>query len=285
MSISSSAMLVELNISCWTGQRVDRNVGRKVTDDARAASDAGQFKKNLTAGTTLRKEIADYAALCRTWHNGRTMPWSDRGPRLLPMSMFFDYKQEVNARQALFMSKVDKFCEAYPQLLADAPRHLGDLFDPLDYPSIEEVRSKFNFQLVFSPVPEAGDFRVQAGAQDMEELRAQYESAYDARLKDAMQSAWDKVHGMLTKMSEKLTEPEGEGAKGKLFHSTFLTNVEELCELLTHLNLTKDPQLEEARRLMERMVANVDIEDVRKDPGARIDLKAQVDAALSRFDW
>lgn len=285
MSISNSAMLVELNISCWTGQKVDRTATTKVTDDANAASDAGQFKKNLTAGTTLRKEIADYAALCRTWHNGRTMPWSDRGPRLLPMSLFFEYKQEVNARQALFLSKVEQFCEAYPQLLADAPRHLGDLFDPNDYPSVDEVRSKFGFQLVFSPVPEAGDFRVQAGAAELAELRDQYEAAYDLRVKDAMQSAWDKVHDMLVKMSEKLTEPEGEGAKPKLFHGTFITNIEDLCGLLTHLNITKDPQLEEARRSLERMVANVDIDDVRKDPGARMDLKAQVDAALSRFDW
>ena len=285
MSISNSAMLVELNISCWTGQRVDLAATTKVTDEARAVSDAGQFKKNLTAGTTLRKEIADYAALCRTWHNGRTMPWSDRGPRLLPTSMFFDYKKEINARRDYFMGKVDAFCEAYPQLLADAPRHLGDLFNPADYPSVEDVRNKFGFQLVFSPVPESGDFRLQAGESDLAELRQQYEDAYDARVKDAMQSAWDKVHDMLTKMSEKLTEPEGEGAKNKLFHTTFLTNVDELCGLLTHFNVTKDPQLEQVRRDLERMVHGVDIEDVRRDVHTRMDLKAQVDAALSKFDW
>jgi hypothetical protein len=285
MSISNSAMLVELNISVWTGQRVDRAATTKVTDDANAAADAGQFKKNLTAGTTLRKEIADYAALCRTWHNGRTMPWSDRGPRLLPTSMFFDYKQEINARRSYFMAKVDAFCDAYPQLLADAPRHLGDLFNSADYPSVEEVRDKFGFHLVFSPVPESGDFRLNAGEADMAELRAQYDNAYEARVKDAMQSAWDKVHDMLAKMSEKLTEPEGESAKPKLFHSTFVTNVHDLCGLLTHLNITKDPELEKARRELEKMVSGVDIDDIRKDPGARIDLKSQVDAALKAFDW
>ena len=285
MSISNSAMLVELNISVWTGQKVDRAATTKVTDDANAAADAGQFKKNLTAGTYLRKELADYAALCRTWHNGRTMPWSDRGPRLLPTSMFVEYKQEVNARQGLFMSKVDAFCEEYPRLLAAAPYHLGDLFNPNDYPTVEEVRDKFGFQLVFSPVPESGDFRVRAGDVDLAELRQQYEDAYDARVKDAMQSAWDKVHDMLTRMSEKLTDPESESAKGKLFHGTFLTNVDDLCALLAHLNITKDPQLEIARRALQKMVSGVDIDDVRKDPGTRIDLKAQVDAALKAFDW
>jgi hypothetical protein len=285
MSISNSAILVELNISVWTGQRIDRAVTDKVTSEAKASADAGQFKKNLTAGTTLRKEIADYAALCRTWHNSRTMPWSDRGPRLLPTSMFFDYKSEANAREAIFMSKVDAFCDAYPQLLRDAPLHLGELFDPSDYPSVDEVRSKFGFNLVFSPVPESGDFRIEASDIELQELREQYEAAYENRVKEAMQSAWDKVHDMLTRMSEKLTEPEGEGAKPKLFHSTFLTNVQDLCGLLTHFNITKDPKLEEARRTLERIIAGVDIEDVRKDIGTRMDLKAKVDAALSQFDW
>jgi len=283
MSISNSSMLVELNISVWTGQKVDRSATTKVTDDAKATADAGQFKKNLMAGTTLRKEIADYAAICRTWHNGRTMPWSDRGPRLLPTSMFFDYKTEVNARMAHFNAKVDKFVAEYPQLLIDAPQFLGALYNSTDYPSADEVRSKFNFQLVFSPVPEAGDFRLQVGADDMAELRAQYDNAYDLRVKDAMQSAWDKLHEMLVKMSEKLVEPED--SKTKLFHSTFVTNVHDMCGLLTHLNITKDPELEKARRQLERAVSGLDVDDLRSDMGARADLKARVDQVLQGFDW
>lgn len=84
MTISSSSMLVELNISCWTGQRIDKTVTRQVTNDNSATADAGQFRKNLMAGTSLRKELADYAASCRLRHNQLTMPWADRGPRLLP---------------------------------------------------------------------------------------------------------------------------------------------------------------------------------------------------------
>jgi hypothetical protein len=283
MSISSSAMLVELNISVWTGQRVDRGATNKVTLDANATADAGQFKKNLMAGTTMRKEIADYAALCRTWHNGRTLPWSDKGPRLLPTSMFFDYKTEVNARKAYFEDKANRFVDEYPRLLAEAPKHLGTLFNPADYPEPEEVASKFAFRLVFLPVPESNDFRLQVGENDLAELRAQYEDAYDSRVKEAMQSAWDKLHEVLARMSEKLTEPEGE--KAKLFHSTFVTNVNDMCSLLTHLNVTKDPELEKARRQLERAVSGLDVTDLRNDVGARADLKAQVDSVLAGFDW
>lgn len=283
MSISNSSMLVEMNISVWTGQKVDRGATIKVTDEARASTDAGLFRKNLMAGTTLRKEIADYAALCRTWHNGRTLPWSDKGSRLLPTSMFFDYKQEANARRSYFDSKVTQFIEQYPNLVLAAERSLGDLFNPADYPSIDEVRSKFGFRLVFSPVAESGDFRIDVGNSELAELREQYESAYESRVKEAMQTAWDKLHDVLTTMSEKLTEPEGE--KPKLFHGTFVSNISDMCSLLTHLNIANDPELEMARRELERAIANVDIADIRSDPGLRVDLKARVDEVLGKYEW
>lgn len=283
MSISSSAMLVEMNISVWTAAITDHNATAKTTTDAKATADAGQFKKNLMAGTTVRKDIADYAALCRTWHNGRTLPWSDKGVRLLPTSMFLDYKQEVNSRRDYFNSKVATFVAEYPRLVNAAQQNLGDLFNVADYPSAEEVASKFAFRLVFSPVPEAGDFRLTASDADMAELKAQYESAYTDRVGDAMKTTWDKLHSTLLTMSDKLTVPEGE--QTKQFRSTFISNVKDMCSLLTHLNITKDPQLEMARRDLERAVSSVDVDDIRSDVGARSDLKAQVDAVLGKFDW
>jgi hypothetical protein len=283
MSISNSAMLVEMNISVWTGQRVDRAATDKTTSDAGATADAGQFKKNLMAGTTMRKAIADYAALCRTWHIGRTLPWADKGPRLLPTSMFFEYKKEVDARRAYFDSKVAGFVAEYPQLQAKAQIHLGDLYKADEYPTAQEVADKFAFKLVFSPVPESGDFRIDVGNDHLDQLRNQYESAYDTRVKDAMQTAWDKLHTTLTTVSEKLTEPEGD--RPKLFHGTFISNVREMVELLSHLNITKDPALERARRELDRAIGTLDVDDLRGDAGARADLKAQVDSVLSGFDW
>jgi hypothetical protein len=283
MSISDSAMLVEMNISVWTASVVDKRATTKVTDEAQATADAGQFKKNLMAGTTLRKEIADYAALCRTWHNARTLPWADKGPRLLATSMFFEYKRDVDARRNYFMSKRERFIAEYPRLLVEAPLHLGSLFNPADYPSVEEVASKFAFKLVFSPVPESGDFRLDVGSADLADLRSQYEDAYTSRVEDAMKVAWDKLHSTLTNVSEKLVEPEGE--KSKIFHGTFISNVREMCELLSHLNITKDPELEKARRQLDRAIAGIDVDDLRSDVGARADLKARVDEVLGGFEW
>ena len=276
-------MLVEMNISVWTAALIDRKATDKATLDAHAVADAGKFRKNLLAGTSLRKDIADYAALCRTWHNGRTLPWSDKGVRLLPTSMFLEYKREADARANYFNAKVTKFVAEYPNLIDAARYNLGDLFNVGDYPSPEDVESKFAFRLVFSPVPEVGDFRIDVASDELTHLRSQYEAAYTDRVGDAMKTTWDKLHTTLLTMSEKLTEPQGE--ETKQFRSTFVTNAQEMCQLLSHLNITKDPTLETARQALEKAIRGVDVEDIRKDEIARSDLKANVDSVLGQFDW
>lgn len=286
MTIASSSMLVELNISVWTANKVDRTVTRQVTSDNSATADAGQFRKNLMAGSSSRKDIADYAATCRLRHNQLTMPWADRGPRLLPTSLFLDYKAEMNGRQQYFMDKREQFGREYPRLLADAPKHLGALFDPEDYPSLEEVMSKFDFRLVFSPVPESGDFRLDLPAQDLAEMRAQYDAAFDTRLADAMREPWERLHTVLGAMTDKLAKVEAapDGTVSR-WHDTFIGNAAELCKMLTHLNLTNDPKLEQARRDLEKAIAGVGIDDVKEDPGVRTDLKAKLDAMLKQYEW
>jgi hypothetical protein len=197
--------------------------------------------------------------------------------------MFLEYKREADARAAYFNSKVSKFVAEYPDLIVTAQTCLGDLFDGANYPSAEEVASKFGFRMVFSPVPEVGDFRLDINNDELAHLRNQYETAYTDRVGDAMKTTWDKLHTTLLTMSEKLTEPQGE--ETKQFRSTFVTNAQEMCQLLSHLNITKDPTLETARLALEKAISGVDVEDIRKDEITRSDLKAHVDSVLGQFDW
>ena len=286
MSITSSAVLVEMSISVWTANKTDKAATNKVlADNLAQASDAAQVRKNLMAGTGLRKEIADYAAQCRLWHNTRTLPWADRGARLLPTSLFLDYKQEANKRRDMFNAMVDNFIDKYPALVQTANNYLGTLFNPADYPDAEEVRSKFGYRMVFSPVPESGDFRLDIAAQDMAELRDQYDTQFKDRLADAMRKPWEDLHKMLAGMSAKLTDEDGDDATKKRWHDTFITNAQEMCAMLTHLNVAKDPKLEDARRQLELTMLGANIEAIKESPLARSEMKSKVDSILKQFEW
>jgi hypothetical protein len=285
MSISAAAVTVELNISVWTANKLDKTATNTIlTANNASVTDAAQVRKNLMSGTTLRKKIADFAAGCRLWHNTRTLPWADKGARLLPTSLFMDYKAELNARHAMFDNMVEEFLTEYPNLVAIAKQSMGTLFDAADYPTVEEVRDKFGFRLVFSPVAESGDFRLDIPQQDLDDMRRDYDVAFDERIATAMRLPWEKMHTLLTNMTAKLTET-GEDGVTRRWHDSFISNAQEMCDMLRHLNITNDPKLEEARQQLASAMYGHTIEAVSSCEREREKLKDKLDNILKGFEW
>jgi len=283
MSISSSALLVELNISVWPASKLDREITDKVNTDASAVKGASQTKKNLFAGTSLRKDISDFAARVRLYHNKHTLPWADKGERMLPTALFMDYKQTMNGFEQTFNMMCQNFYIEYPRLVVEAPTNLGSMYKAEDYPELTDVKLKFGFRRAVKPVPEAGDFRLDIPAHDLDEMREEFLKQQNNKLAEAMREPWDRLHEMLVGISEKLTDVEGDSKKR--YHDTLISNPIELCSLLTKLNVTNDPKLEEARRQLEMTMLGADIEDLKGHAPARIELKSKVDEILKRFDW
>lgn len=284
MSIASSAVLVELNVSVWPAKKLDREMTETVNANASAVRDASQTRKNLFAGTSLRKDIENYAARIRLYHNQHTLPWADKGQRLLPTKLFLDYKTTMNVYEATFNQMCNNFFIEYPRLVAEAQQHLGKLYKAEDYPPLDEVKLKFGFRKAIDPIPESGDFRLDVSAQDLEEVRQQYEAKFDERLAEAMRAPWERLHDVLTAMSKKLTDEDGVETK-KRYHDSLVTNAQELCELLTKMNVTNDPKLEEARKQLELTMLGADIETIKESAHVRETMKNKVDAILQKFEW
>ena len=283
MSIAASAVLVKLSISTWTANKIDRVQTDRVLADNNASSRAAQVRKNLMAGTQKIKDIMDFAAHCRTENNRLTLPWEDRGNRLLPTSLFLDYKAKMNGYKNQFIQMRGDIAYNYDALRQTARNYLGDMYDEADYPPVEEVINKYDWQLVFSPVPDAGHFYLDIPASELEEVRQSLNMENDMRLKDATKTAWDRLHTLLQGMASKLTETD-EG-KTKRWHDSFVTNASELCDMLTHLNVTKDPALERARSMLEASIAGVQVDTLKVSPVARENLKGKVDDIIKQLEW
>lgn len=284
MSISASAVLVELNISVWPASKVDRETTELVNTNASAVRDASQTKKNLFAGTSLRKDIEKLAARARLYHSQHTLPWADKGERLLPTKLFMEYKQTMNAYEQQFEQMCDTFFNEYPRLVQESQVNLGKLYKAEDYPEIEEVKLKFGFRRTVKPVPEAGDFRLDVPAEDMQELVQAFEIQQKEKLAEAVREPWERLHAELSTISKKLTDAVGDDEK-KRYHDTLISNPLELCGLLTKLNVTNDPKLEEARKQLELTMLGVTMEGIKEDKHYRSEVKSKVDAILGKFQW
>jgi hypothetical protein len=255
-----------------------------VNANASAVRDASQTRKNLFAGTSLRKDIEKLAARIRLYHNQHTLPWADKGQRLLPTKLFMDYKTTMNSYEAQFNQMCNNFFYAYPQLVSEAQVHLGTMYRADDYPDLTNVRDKFGFRMAIDPIPESGDFRLDISAQDLEEMKQQYEAKFDERLAEAMRTPWERLHTVLTAMSEKLKDDEGTDSK-KRYHDSLVTNAQDLCELLDKMNITNDPKLEDARKQLELTMLGADIETIKDSAHVRESMKNKVDAILQKFEW
>lgn len=287
-SIASSAMLVELNINSWTANVTDRNISNELNDTKGATARAAKVTKNLFAGTSLLYDINKFDAACRLWHQSQTVPWSDRGPRLLPASNFFEYKHSLSNRQAIREDMVANFLDQYEHLVSQAENVLGDMYDPLDYPPKHEVIHSFSFRYSFLPVPTSGDFRVDVGNEAIEELRKQFDEEVENRIKAGVDDVCDRLRTSLVHMSTKLdgfeTVSEDGKPKRKRIHDSMITNARDLCDVLKHLNLTNDPKLEEARRRFNTLVQTVDVEDLKESAPTREKVKSELDDILSKFN-
>lgn len=279
-SISSSAMLVELNISVWTGRKLDKQVSAEIDASKGTTTRAGNYNKKLFADEPAFDAISKFAGNARTYHYHATMPWSDSGLRLLTTAMYFDYHKTISQMEQDFGLLVNEFIDDYQNMVLRAQHKLGAMFNVHDYPNPESLRDKFRFSVKFSPVPDVGDWRVDIGNDARETLQLSYQQAYEANLNQAYQDIWDRTHEALSNMSAKLA-----GENKQIFRDTLVTNVRELIDLLDKFNVTGDAKMRQAKVKIESALLGVTPDALREDDDFRLDTKSKVDELLKEFSW
>lgn len=282
--VARAAMLVDLQISLYSGRKQDKATQAEVTASKGAkSSKAASVYKSLFAECVELDAITKFQARARAEHYKLTKPWNDYGARLLPTALLQRYKSSMDPYETEFNRLVTVFLDKYDTLVAAAAFQLGTLFDRDEYPTREQVARKFQFDISYAPLPTAGDFRLDIESEVQRDLMRQYEKRMEQQLEAAAQDSWTRLHEALTRLSDRLVVEE-DGKKRK-FHDTMVTGALELCELLTDMNVTNDPALEKARRKLEEALSGVTPKELREEDSTRAITKKKVDDILGSFDW
>ena len=280
-------MLVEFNASVWTARKLDKTTTSEVVASKNAgAKDAARVNKHLLAGRTELDIIQQAVGRARQFVYDNTAPWSDSGLRLLPTINFMKFTERMNDFEEEMETLVKAFVVIYPTLITAQALALGDMFKRDDYPSANEMMTKFSFRVNYMPVPSSGDFRVDVGNQAQAELKARLESLTQERIDSAMADVRERLSTHLKRMSDRLTtDYVGGEAKQRRFHDTLVDGALELCDLTKALNVTNDVALETARSQLEQLLVGVTPTDLRKNEAIRQDVKRNVDAILDKFNF
>jgi len=286
-NIDTCAMLVEFNASVWTARKLDKTTTDEVVASKNAgAKDAARVNKHLLAGRTELDVIQQAVSRARQFVYDNTAPWSDSGLRLLPTVNFMKFTERMNDFEEEMEAIVKSFVAIYPTLITAQALALGDMFKRDDYPTANEIMTKFSFRVNYMPVPSSGDFRVDVGNQAQAELKARLESLTQERIDSAMADVRERLSTHLKRMSDRLTTDYVNGeAKQRRFHDTLVDGALELCDLTKSLNVTNDVTLEEARKQLEQLLVGVSPADLRKNEAIRQDVKKNVDAILDKFNF
>jgi hypothetical protein len=286
-NIDTCAMLVELSVSQWTARKLDRTVSDELVANKHAQDKgAARVNKHLLAGRTELEVITKFVTETRATVYDNTLPWSDSGIRLLPSAKFMEFNAKLQEAEDKFYGLVTEFVSVYPSLITAQAMALGNMFKREDYPHPSDIEHRFRFSVNYMPVPSSGDFRVDIGNDAQEELRKKLSALADERVEYAMKDIKTRLLEHLKRMSDRLTIDYVQGeAKPRVFHDSLLNGAHDLCEMVQSLNVINDHQLNDARKALLKAIGNVDVKDLRKDVGARTEVKTQVDDILSKFNF
>jgi len=284
-NLDTCAMLVEFNASVWTARKLDKSTTDEVvTNKNAAAKDAARVNKHLLAGRTELDTVQQMIGRARNYVYDHTLPWSDSGLRLLPTVNFMAFNEKMAQFEEEFERLVSDFVTIYPTLITAQALALGDMFKRDDYPTANEIMTKFAFRVGYLPVPTAGDFRVDIGNAAQEELKEKLNRMAEERVDAAMKDIRARLGEHLKRMSDRLTTDYVQGeAKQRRFHDSLVDGALELCDLTKALNVVGDPALETARRELEQALLGVTPTELRKNEHIRQDTKKAVDAILNKF--
>jgi hypothetical protein len=286
-NIDTCAMLVELSVSQWTARKLDRTVSDELVANKHAQDKgAARVNKHLLAGRSELEVITKFVTETRATVYDNTLPWSDSGIRLLPSAKFMEFNAKLQEAEDKFYGLVTEFVSVYPSLITAQAMALGNMFKREDYPHPSDIEHRFRFSVNYMPVPSSGDFRVDIGNDAQEELRKKLSALADERVEHAMKDIKTRLLEHLKRMSDRLTVDYVSGeAVPRKFHDSLLNGAHDLCEMVQSLNVINDTQLNEARKALLKAIGNVDVKDLRKDVGARTEVKTQVDDILSKFNF
>lgn len=234
-TLSANYMLSSLTVRTWSGRKTDRNATIELLESKGASADAASVVKSLLAGNDgeLQDTRAAYARI-RTWFYANSLPWTtqdgQRGDRLVGTAQAMTFLRDFVRLKTEAEKARDRFVETYDAAVSNAAVSLGQLYDPDQYPTKEQVRHLFGATLDIVPMPAVSDFdRVSIPGAMAQGLKGKYEQRARKQVEGAIGDLQQRLIDELDRMATQLTKV-ATGEKARL-HKSLLTGMRTVATL------------------------------------------------------
>jgi hypothetical protein len=205
---------------------------------------------------------------------------------LLPIAALQSVEQRLREFAGDRRQLVDAFLAAYPSLCQEAAKRLRGLYNPADYPALEDVAREFGFswQYVSFGVPD----QLKAISRDVWEQEREKAAQ---RMAEASVEIQTVLRESMAKLVQHMADRLKEGPDGKplRFKETTVSNLVEFLTNFEFRNVTDDSELQVLVAQARALLHGVNAEDLRvtgdlrtKIQDGMADIAAQLDTMLTR---
>ena len=263
--LTETAMLVKLVVHSWETEVQDKKVSIAVAQQNEAKVDAGRYMKRLLSKEAVH-EVNTLATQARQMHYYLTLPWEEYGYRLLPIAVYDQYKESMDALIEKRIDARNKLVRDYTKHVRQARKDLGKMYRKEQYPSAEDVQDRFSMSYRFFPVPDASHLRDALQVGDYETIRRDVEAQIEDRTREAVTALYARlgeVVGMMSERLELVPGADGEGMRRKAFRDNLVDKVNQVLDILPALNVTGESHLEEMVLTAKASLADVRVNELR----------------------
>ena len=284
MDLNRDAMLADLRITAWSGRLYDREASDHVAAHHDASASAGRYNKRLLPKAAFAALTATMSE-ARTRHYANSLPWDDKGSRLLTVANYEHYTELMDGLRERVVRQRARFIEDYDDYVNQARLDLGKLFRIEDYPSKEALQDKFSISYRITPVPDADHFIAKLASDDTDRVKRDIERHVEEQLHDAVGDLYRRLAEAVDRVSERLQEDEN--GKPLVFRDTMISNIRDLVDVVPRLNIFGDDRLARLCEQVKDRIAGVEPDSLRPsrtfDPVARAHVKRDADALMEQF--
>jgi len=242
-NLSQKAMLVSLTLGSWGATKSDRDLSRELVANCEAEDGSLMASKRIVNKRML-KSVKNIDLKIRNTFNEVTLPWSAKS-HILPIQNVWTVRETIYKLFDERSEKVEEFLSWYARFLDENSVNFhGTAYNPDDFPTVEEVRSKFHARLDFAPVGEVTDFRNENP--DIEKLVSETAKFAEEEVsKTILRRVISKLSNFVTaleKYSDQDPSEEFDKRAGS-FRNATVEKVRDLINELPALNITNNKEI------------------------------------------
>jgi hypothetical protein len=219
---------------------VKRKLGDDKDDDGKKADQSMVTASRHIFRSENYKRTVRIESDTRNWIEAHALPSSfARGTYLVPLAMLDDIYAYLEVAKDRFSDAADDLAAEYDELIEQAEKRLGELFDADKYLPKDELRQRFTctFRLLEFGLPGEGKLTEFCKDKEMKKWLKEMESA-ESECKAALRTGLLE----LTQHLADILTPKEDGKK-RNFHEATLTKVTDFLEVFSKRNVLNDNEM------------------------------------------